>query len=68
MLTPEETSAVLKFNKILWDEVAEAVKGDRNFKQKEEEEMLVLSKDGTTMWKADWRWPQLREAEKVFRP
>ncbi|OXC65569.1 hypothetical protein AYX13_05414 [Cryptococcus neoformans] len=68
MMTPEETSAVLKFNKILWDEVAKAVKGDRNSKRREDEEMLVLGKDGATAWKADWRWPQLKAAEKVFRP
>lgn len=42
MMTPEETSAALKFNKILWDEVAKAVKGDRNSKRREDEEMLVL--------------------------
>lgn len=68
MMTPEETSAVLKFNKILWDEAAKAVKGDRNSKRREDEEMLVLGKDGATAWKADWRWPQLKAAEKVFRP
>ncbi|WVQ79768.1 hypothetical protein IAT38_001868 [Cryptococcus sp. DSM 104549] len=67
ILTGEETTAALRFNEQLWREVGLAVEGGEGFKQREEEEMLVLSKNGETGWKADWRWPLLRDAEKVFR-
>ncbi|WVQ72669.1 hypothetical protein IAR50_002228 [Cryptococcus sp. DSM 104548] len=67
IMQPEEVKAALAFNKALWDDVDWAVKGDE-WKERGEEEMLVLSKSGETGWKADWRWPLLREAEKVFRP
>ncbi|WWC71196.1 uncharacterized protein I206_105149 [Kwoniella pini CBS 10737] len=66
MLTPEETTATLKFNETLWSEVFKAVKGP-DFVQRPDEEMLVLDKNGKTEWRQDWRWPLLREAEKVFR-
>ncbi|KAK8854472.1 hypothetical protein IAR55_003210 [Kwoniella newhampshirensis] len=68
ILTPEETRAALKFNETLWNAVRPALgQGDGLFEQKGEEEMLVLSKNGEVGWKADWRWPLLRAAEKVFR-
>ncbi|WWD19393.1 hypothetical protein CI109_103853 [Kwoniella shandongensis] len=69
-LTPEETRAALKFNETLWNAVKPALtesKEGGEFEQKNEEEMLVLSKNGQVGWKADWRWPLLRAAEKVFR-
>ncbi|WRT68773.1 uncharacterized protein IL334_005753 [Kwoniella shivajii] len=66
ILTPEETTSVLRFNESLWCEVGKAVKGE-GFVQKDEEEMLVLDKNGVTGWRKDWRWPLLRDAEKVFR-
>ncbi|WVR09286.1 hypothetical protein IAU60_006351 [Kwoniella sp. DSM 27419] len=66
LLTPDETRAALKFNEVLWKAVDAAVTGT-GFVQREEEEMLVLDKRGETAWKADWRWPLLRAAEKVFR-
>ncbi|ODN92138.1 hypothetical protein L198_05811 [Cryptococcus wingfieldii CBS 7118] len=67
VMEPEEVKAALTFNKILWEDVDKAVKGN-GWKEKAEEEMLVLSKGGETEWKADWRWPLLKAAEKVFRP
>ncbi|OCF41074.1 hypothetical protein I317_05085 [Kwoniella heveanensis CBS 569] len=73
LLSPDETLAALKFNDILWKEVTKAIsasgRGDDGavFVQKGEEEMLTLDKSGNTAWKPDWRWPLLREAEKVFR-
>ncbi|WVQ68653.1 uncharacterized protein L199_006862 [Kwoniella botswanensis] len=68
MMTPQETLAALQFNKALWDEVNKALGGDgSDFQQKDDEEMLTLDKNGVTQWRKDWRWPQLRNAEKVFR-
>ncbi|WVF67724.1 hypothetical protein IAT40_002483 [Kwoniella sp. CBS 6097] len=71
-LTPDETLSALKFNDILWKEVNKAISADGGavgdgFVQRGEEEMLTLDKSGNTSWKPDWRWPLLREAEKVFR-
>ena len=37
------------------------------FEQREEEEMLILSNSGKTYWGKDWRWPELRAAEKALR-
>jgi len=50
--------------------MAEAIRPSLNsesFEQKPEEEMLILSSSGETYWGKDWRWSELRAAEKAVR-
>ncbi|WWC90315.1 uncharacterized protein L201_005248 [Kwoniella dendrophila CBS 6074] len=68
VMTPKETLSALKFNEVFWSETSKAINNNGSeFKQRPDEEMLVLDKNGNTHWSSDWRWPLLREAEKVFR-
>lgn len=66
MMTEDETTSALRFNAALNGAIADAVKGT-NWINKGEEEMLVLKVDGTTSWEHDWRWAELRAAERAVR-
>jgi hypothetical protein len=68
VLSPEETVAALGWLRALDEAIRPALEGQGDaFAQLEEEEMLVLAKDGSTAWKQDWRWSQLRAAEAALR-
>ncbi|GFZ43710.1 hypothetical protein JCM24511_01430 [Saitozyma sp. JCM 24511] len=68
VLSPEETLAALGWLRALDEAVRPALEGrGEAFVQHEEEEMLVLAKDGSTAWRQDWRWSQLRAAEAALR-
>ncbi len=64
-MTEEETASALGFNAALNEAIADAVVG--KWKNKGEEEMLILNEDGKTSWSHDWRWSELRAAEKALR-
>jgi hypothetical protein len=68
VLSPEETLAALGWLRALDEAIRPALEGQGDaFVQHEEEEMLVLAKDGSTAWKQDWRWSQLWAAEAALR-
>ena len=68
MLSVTEAEAALRWHNALDEAVSPALMGDGSgFLQRAKRQMLLLTSDGETRWAEDWRWPQLRPAEKAIR-
>ena len=65
-LSSAEAKASLAWHAALNEAIYPALSGGE-FEQRQEEEMLILSSSGETYWGKDWRWPELRAAERALR-
>jgi hypothetical protein len=68
VLIPEEATAARNFKNALQEAVQPALdpsKGD--FVQRDEDEVLILTDYGESVWGKDWRWTRLRAVEQAVR-
>lgn len=68
VLSPEEAGTAKRFKSALQEAVQSALDPSKGeFKQRDEEEVLILTEYGDSVWGKDWRWARLRDVEQAVR-
>jgi hypothetical protein len=68
VLTPEEANSARIFKKALQEAIQPALDPSKSkFVNRDEEEMLILTEYGESVWGKDWRWARLRAVEQAVR-
>lgn len=68
VLTPEEAKIAREFKRALQEAIQPALDPSKGeFVQRDEEEVLILTEYGESVWGKDWRWARLRAVEQAVR-
>jgi hypothetical protein len=68
VLTPEEAAAAREFKNALQEAIQPALDPSKGeFVKRGEEEVLILTEYGKSVWGKDWRWTHLRVVEQAVR-